>query len=84
MTMNGSTPFLNSRTCAPFFDASMAHQITTTSRAISDGWKLTGPMSTQRRAPLSEGAMARVKGSSGISSSTIVPSRSGHAQVRQR
>ena len=39
--MNGSTPFLNSRTCTPFFDASMAHQITTASRAISDGWKLT-------------------------------------------
>ena len=27
----------------PFFDASMAHQITTTNRASSDGWKLTGP-----------------------------------------
>ena len=52
--MNGSTPLLNSRTCSPFFDASMAHQMTTASRASSDGWKLTGPMSTQRRAPLSE------------------------------
>ena len=66
--MKGSTPFLNSRTCSPFFDASMAHQITTASRASSDGWKLTGPMSTQRRAPLSDGAMARVNGSSGMSS----------------
>ena len=55
--MNGRTPFLNSRTCTPFFDASMAHQITTASRASSDGWKLSGPRSTQRRAPLSEGAM---------------------------
>ena len=84
MMMKGSTPFLNSRTCAPFFDASMAHQITTTSRASSDGWKLTGPISTQRRAPLSDGAMARVNGSSGISSRTIVTSSSGHAQARQR
>ena len=43
----------------------MAHQITTTSRASSDGWKLIGPMSTQRRAPLIDGAIARVKGSRG-------------------
>ena len=56
-TMNGSTPFLNSRTCSPFLDASMAHQITTTMRAISEGWKLNGPTSTQRRAPLSVGEM---------------------------
>ena len=35
--MNGSTPFLNSRTWMPFFDASMAHQITTTIRASSEG-----------------------------------------------
>ena len=73
--MNGSTPFLNSRTWSPFFEASMAHQMTTASRATSEGWKLSGPMSTQRRAPLIEGAMARVNGSSGISSSTSVPRR---------
>ena len=82
--MNGSTPFLNSRTCAPFFDASMAHQITTASRASSDGWKLSGPMSTQRRAPLSDGAMARVNGSSGMSRNPMVTSSSGQASCRQR
>ena len=63
--MNGITPRLNSRTCTPFFDASMAHQITTASRASSDGWKFNGPMSTHRRAPFSEGAMSRVNGRSG-------------------
>ena len=35
--MKGMTPFLNSRTCWPFFDASIAHQITTMRRASSDG-----------------------------------------------
>ena len=50
-----ATPFLNSRTCSPFLAASMAHQITTTSRASSEGWKLTGPRWTQRRAPLIDG-----------------------------
>ena len=78
--MKGSTPFLNSRTCTPFFDASMAHQITTASRASSDGWKLSGPMSTHRRAPLSEGAMSRVNGSSGIEQQKpMVTSSSGQA-----
>ena len=82
--MNGSTPFLNSRTCSPFLDASMAHQITTTRRASSEGWKLSGPMSTQRRAPLIGGAMARVNGSSGMSSRPIVTSSSGQASARHR
>ncbi len=82
--MKGRTPFLNSRTWSPFFEASMAHQMTTASRATSEGWKLSGPMSTHRRAPLIEGAMARVNGSSGIASSTIVPRRMGQASWRQR
>ena len=55
--MKGSMPFLNSRTCSPFLAASMAHQTTTATRASSDGWKLTGPSSIQRRAPLTVGAM---------------------------
>ncbi len=82
--MKGSTPFLNSRTCSPFFEASMAHQITTTRRASSDGWKLIGPTSIHRRAPLTEGASARVNGSRGMSSNNRVPNSSGHASIRQR
>ena len=83
-TLKGSTPFRNSRTWAPFFDASMAHQMTTTRRATSDGWKLIGPMFTHRRAPLSDGAMVRVNGSSGISRKQTVMNSSGQAQARHR
>jgi hypothetical protein len=62
----------------------MAHQITTARRASSEGWKLSGPMSTQRRAPLTDGAMPWVNGSSGMASSAMVPSRIGQASWRQR
>jgi hypothetical protein len=82
--MNGTIPFLNSRTCWPFLDASMAHQITTASRASSEGWKLIGPTSTHRRAPFSDGAMPRVNGSSGTRSKPTVISSSGQAHARQR
>ena len=82
--MKGSIPFLNSRTRSPFLAASMAHQTTTATRASSDGWKPIEPSWIQRRAPFTVGAISRVKGSTGMRSSTTVTSSSGHARWRHR
>ena len=61
--MNGTTPFLNSRTWTPFFDASMATQMTTARRASSSAsatgavslWRYDGPADR----PLMEAARHR-------------------------
>ena len=78
-TRKGSTPFLNPRTASPFRAASMAHQMTTASRASSEGWRRSGPICTHRRAPLMSGAMPYVKGRSGMMSRKMVTISTGQA-----
>ncbi len=79
-TRNGSTPFLKPRTASPFRAASIAHQMTTASRASSEGCSRRGPICTQRRAPLMSGAMLYVNGSSGMMRKPMVTRSNGQAK----
>ncbi len=79
----GKMPCWKVRMRSPFFAASIAVHTTTANFASSDGWAVTKPKSTQRRAPLMFGAMRCVNGKRGMSSSTVATASTGHAARRQ-